>query len=204
MSKTDAAPQMTSQMHHFPLSSTVAVTDKPTMKQLQVWWQAMQGDDLSVAYADSFPQTLTDFCLEVAQEKKLLLLCLVDNEVAGALWLHDLHCNHQGKVTGGWIGCYFLPSYRGRHALQVWDRAKKYWEALGVKHFFTAINVDNKPSQAMITRGAHFHLVERFPRFTLFHGQPTDVFIYALHAEDNQLARDLAIARAARQIAGVM
>ena len=32
--------------------SILAVTDRPTIEQLQVWWEVMQSDDLSVAYAD--------------------------------------------------------------------------------------------------------------------------------------------------------
>jgi len=52
----------------------VAVTERPTSEQWHVWWEAMQFDDLSVAYADSFPPTLTDFRREVAQGEKRALL----------------------------------------------------------------------------------------------------------------------------------
>ena len=45
----------------------LAVTESPTTEQLQVWWETMQSDDLSVAYADSFPSTLTDFRREVGR-----------------------------------------------------------------------------------------------------------------------------------------
>ena len=65
--------------------STLAVTDGPTIEQLQVWWKEMQSDDLSVAYADAFPATLTDFYREVAQGEKLLLVGRVDGQVAGAM-----------------------------------------------------------------------------------------------------------------------
>src|SRR5262245_61707669 len=94
----------------------LAVTESPTPEQLQVWWKAMQGDDLSVAYTDAFPTTLTDFRREVAQGEKKLLLCLVDGQVAGALWLHDLLRRRDGTVSAGWAGGYFLPSYRGHLA----------------------------------------------------------------------------------------
>src|SRR5215813_15651911 len=89
----------------------LAVTKSPTPEQLQAWWEAMQNDDLSVAYADSFPSTLTDFRREVAQGEKLLLLCLVDGQVAGAAWLHDLVHRRDGSVSAGWYGCYFLLAY---------------------------------------------------------------------------------------------
>ena len=81
--------------------SMLAVTESPTIEQLQVWWEAMQSDDLSVAYAVSFPATLTDFRREVAQGEKILLLCLVDGKVAGAMWLHDLLHRRDGTVSAG-------------------------------------------------------------------------------------------------------
>ena len=111
---------------------TLTVTDTPTVGQLHVWWEAMQSDDLSVAYADSFPPTLTDFCLGVAQGERLFLLCLVDGQVAGGLWLHDLLHRRDGTVSAGWIGCYFLSAYRGRLALDLWQMARQHWEATGL------------------------------------------------------------------------
>jgi hypothetical protein len=84
------------------------VTESPTIEQLQVWWEVIQSDDLSVAYADSFPATLTDFRREVAQGEKLLLLGFVDGHLAGAIWLHDLLHRRDGTVSAGWLGCYFL------------------------------------------------------------------------------------------------
>ena len=91
----------------------LAVTERPTPEQLQVWWEAMQSDDLRVAYTDSFPPTLTDFRREVAQGEKILLLCLVDGQVAGAMWFHDLLHRRDGTVSAGWAGGYFFPSCRG-------------------------------------------------------------------------------------------
>jgi hypothetical protein len=178
----------------------LTVTDTPTLEQLQVWWKTMQSDDLSVAYADSFPATLTDFRFEVTHGEKLLLLGLVDGQVAGALWLHDLLHRRDGSVAAGWVGCYFLSGYRGRLALDLWQTARRHWEAAGVVHFFSAANVANRRSQALIARGAHFHRVGRFPNFSLYHRQPADVIIYTMHAEDTRLAWELATARAARQM----
>ena len=79
----------------------MAVTERLTSEQWHVWWEAMQLDDLSVAYADSFPPTLTDFRREVAQGEKRALLGLVNGQVAGMLWLHDLLHRHDGTVSAG-------------------------------------------------------------------------------------------------------
>jgi hypothetical protein len=79
----------------------------------------MHSDDLNVAYADSFPATLTDFRREVAQGEKLLLLGFVDGHVAGAIWLHDLLHRRDGTVSAGWLGCSFLASYRVNLVTQV-------------------------------------------------------------------------------------
>src|SRR5919109_387536 len=115
----------------------LAVTESPTIEQLQVWWETMQSDDLSVAYADSFPATLTDFRREMAQGEKLLLLGFVDGRVAGAIWLHDLLHRRDGTVSAGWLGGYFLSSYRGRLAIHLWQAARQHWEASEVVHFFS-------------------------------------------------------------------
>lgn len=181
----------------------LTVTDRPTIEQLQVWWETMERDDLSVAYADSFPPTLTDFRHAVAQGEKILLLCLVDGQVAGALWLHDMLHRRDGTVSAGWIGCYFLPSYRGHLAIHLWQAARQHWEAAGIEHFFCAVHITNRLSQAFVTRGAHFYRVGRFPDFAFLHGQPADFFIYTMHAGDTALAWKLAAARAAHQMLGV-
>ena len=181
----------------------LAVTESPTIEQLQVWWEIMQSDDLSVAYADSFPATLPDFHREVARGERLLILGTVDGQVAGAVWMHDMLYRHDGTVSAGWLGCYFLSPYRGRVAIHLWQAAHQHWEAAGIAHFFTAANVANRRSQAFITRAAHFHRVGRFPAFTVYHGQPADLFIYTMHAEDAALAWELATARAARQMPSV-
>lgn len=178
----------------------LAVTESPTPQQLQVWWEAMQGDDLSVAYTDAFPATLTDFRHEVAQGEKLLLVCLVDGQVAGALWLHDLLRRRDGSVSAGWAGGYFLPSYRGYAAVGLWQIVRQHWEDVGIRHIFCAVNIANRLSQAFVTRGMHFHRVGCFRDFAFYHGQPTDLIIYTLHSADTALAWELATARAERQM----
>jgi RimJ/RimL family protein N-acetyltransferase len=160
----------------------------------------MQGDDLSVAYTDAFPATLTDFRHEVAQGEKLLLVCLVDGQVAGALWLHDLLRRRDGSVSAGWAGGYFLPSYRGYAAVGLWQIVRQHWEDVGIRHIFCAVNIANRLSQAFVTRGMHFHRVGCFRDFAFYHGQPTDLIIYTLHSADTALAWELATARAERQM----
>ncbi|MGE3539246.1 MAG: N-acetyltransferase family protein [Candidatus Tectimicrobiota bacterium] len=183
--------------------TTLQVTEQPTSEQLEAWWEAMHNDDISVAYADSFPATLFDFCLDVARERKRLLICLVDGEVAGAAWLHDLLCGDDGRVHTGWVGLYFLPAYRGQVAIHLWQTARQHWEAAGMQHLFAAVNIANRRSQVFVTRGMRFHRLGIFAQFTMFHGQPTDVVLYAMHADDTSLAWSLAAARAACQMQGV-
>jgi hypothetical protein len=160
----------------------------------------MHHDDLSVAYADSFPSTLTDFRHEVARGEKQALLGLVEEQVAGMVWLHDLLHRYDGTVSAGWLGCYFLSPYRGHMARLLWQAARHHWEAAGITHFFCAVHVANRRSQAFVTRGASFHRVGRFPDFACYHGRPADLVIYTLHIEDMALAWELAAARAARQM----
>jgi RimJ/RimL family protein N-acetyltransferase len=180
-----------------PLSMpSLAVTDTPREEQMRVWWEAMQNDDLSVAYADAFPETLTDFCLDIEQATKKLLLCLVDAHIAGALWLHDIVYRPDGTVLAGWVGGYFLPAYRGRLAMHLWKVARQWWEAEGIAHLFAATHIANRRSQVFIARDMGFHRVGIYPCFTSFHGQATDVVLYCANQPDAPLARTYAQLRA--------
>ncbi len=192
-----------SDMSTMQVLPALTATDSPSVQQWQTWWNAMQHDDLAVAYADTFPRTLADFRYDIARRNKLLLLCLADHEVAGALWLHDLTCRPGSTVAAGWIGGYFLPSYRGGLVGQFWQVARPHWEVCGIRHFFSAVHVQNRPARVSMTQSLRFRRVGRFPDFTRFHGQLVDVFIYSLHAEDSALAWELAAARAAYQMSNV-
>jgi hypothetical protein len=184
-----------------PLSiPSLAVTDTPTIEQMGVWWKAMRRDDLSVAYADAFPETLTDFRLEIAQGTKKLLICLVNGQVAAALWLHDMAYRADGTVLAGWVGGFFLPAYRGRLAVRLWHTARQRWEAEGITHLFAATHIANRRSQAFLTRGMGFYRVGVFPCFTLFQGQETDVVIYCANHHDAPLAWTYAQKRALRLV----
>ena len=145
---------------------------------------------------------LDDFRREVTQGEKLLLLCLVDGKVAGAMWLHDLLHRRDGRSPRAGPGAIFS------RLAAPWPAACGRWcvstrEAAWIRHIFCAVHVANRLSQVFVTRGMQFHRVGRFPDFALFHGQPTDLFIYTLHPEDAALAWDLATARAARQMLNV-
>jgi hypothetical protein len=180
-----------------PLSiPSLAVTDTPREEQMRLWWAAMQNDDLSVAYADAFPETLTDFCLDIEQATKKLLLCLVDDHVAGALWLHDIAYRPDSTVLVGWVGGYFLPAYRGRLAVHLWKMARQWWEAEGIAHLFAATHIANRRSQVFIGRDMRFYRVGIYPCFTSFRGQATDVVLYCADQSDAPLALTYAQRRA--------
>ena len=184
-----------------PLSiPALDVTDTPTIEQMGVWWETMRRDDLSVAYADAFPETLTDFRLEIALGTKKLLICLVDGHAAGALWLHDMAHRADGTVLAGWVGGFFLPAYRGSLAVRLWHTARQRWEAQGITHLFAATHIANRRSQAFLARGMGFYRVGIYPCFTLFHGQTTDVVIYCANHHDAPLAWTYAHKRAVRPV----
>lgn len=177
----------------------VTVTATPTVEQLQTWWNALQHDDLSVAYNDEFPSSLTDFRLDVAQGTKLLLLALIDGQVIGATWLHDMTYRPDGTVSAAWVGGYTLPAYRGRLASQQWRASKRYWEAQGIRHFFASAHIANRRSQAFITRCMRFHRVDICQQVASFNGELTDVVFYTADRRDAQLARQGIQARVQRQ-----
>ena len=196
-------PKMHHRTTHAPLAQdarpAVTVTATPTIEQLQTWWDAMQCDDLSVAYNDEFPTSLTDFRLEVEQGTKRLLLALIDGQVIGATWLHDMVYRPDGSVSAGWVGGYTLPAYRGRLGSHQWLASKQHWEALGIRHFFVAAHIANRRSQAFIARCMRFHRVDISQQFAFYNGELTDVVFYTANRHDAQLARQCAQARAQRQ-----
>ena len=176
----------------------VTVVADPTQEQLRTWWDAMHDDDLSVAYNDDFPTTLTDFRLDVEQGTKLLALILVDGQVAAASWLHDMVYRDDGTIAAGWVGGYVLPAYRGVLGKNLWHHVKRHWEAEGIEHFFAAAHIANRRSQVFISRGMRFHRVGVYPQFSFYDGHLTDVVFYVANQKDAQLARQCAAARAQR------
>jgi hypothetical protein len=168
------------------MTPVLTVTDSPSLEQLRVWWDAMQQDDLAVAFADTFPSTLGDFQQDIARGEKRLLLCLSADKVAGALWLHDMVHGDDGTVR---------PAYRGRLVIQGWRAARQFWEATGVRHFFSAVHMANRRCRSLVVQAARFRRVGKYPAFLVYDGQPADAFIYTLHPEDTELAWHMARVR---------
>lgn len=177
-------------------SPTFTVTPRLTLEQVNIMWQSMQTEDLSMAYADGFPESPQRFLDEVQRGSRQPLLGLCNNQVAGLYWLHDILERADGSPMAAWTGAYFLPAYRGRAAKRLWQESCRAWETQGIAHFFVATHIANRRSQAFITRGMHFQRVGVYRRFTSFQGHPTDVVIYCRHPADTELAWQCARKRA--------
>lgn len=166
------------------------ITPTPSPAQLQQWWDAMEHDDLRVAFSDAFPKTLPQFCAEVAAGDKYLFFCLDGAQVAGSMWLYRL------EEDPCWVGVYFLRDYRGAAAQIFARKALQYaTHHLGIPHIFAAVHVHNRASKRF-TESMYFTRVARIEAFSLFQGRPTASFIYTLHPADVSLAQDLAQAHA--------
>lgn len=181
-------------------SPTCTVTSQPTLEQMHIWWQSMQMEDLSRAYADGFPESPESFYNDVQRGTRKILLGLYNNEVAGIYWLHDILQRTDGSPMAAWTGAYFLPAYRGRPASHLWQASCRTWETQGITHFFVATHIANRCSQAFITRGMRFQRVGVYHRFTYFQGNPADVVIYCKSPDDTELAWQCAQKRAAHML----
>ena len=75
------------------LTPTLTVTDRSMVEALRTWWDARQADpDCALAFADNAPQNFTELCTRIITGAYILyLVCDDAGEVAGAMWLHDIH-----------------------------------------------------------------------------------------------------------------
>jgi RimJ/RimL family protein N-acetyltransferase len=154
--------------------------------------------DLQTAFADGFPQELEDFMQRVHDNAHPFWIYLYGQEPLGAFWLHDLVYNEKGRWSGGWIGGHIIPAARKRYGWALCDVTLTILDTIDLPHVFAAVHVQNRRSQAYVTRGLRFTRVALYPRFTLFGGQPTDVVLYSWRRDDHTVAWKEAHQRAIR------
>jgi hypothetical protein len=175
----------------FPIpTATLTATNTPSLGQILAWWERMWADptDLQTAFADGFPRELEDFMQRVHDNDHPFWIYLYDQEPLGAFWLHDLVYNEKGRLSGGWIGGHIIPAARKRYGWALCDVTRTILETIDLLHVFAAVHVQNRRSQAYVTRGLRFTRVALYPRFTLFGGQLTDVVLYSWRRDDQAVA----------------
>lgn len=175
--------------------ATVTLTDKPTLEQLQTWWQEMWGnpEELQGCFSDLMPRLLATFL----ESDMILLLISEGSDCVASVWLHDLHRVNR-RVQSGWIGGWIAPSWRGPIGVAALQLALQYFHDRGVEHIFSAINVTNRASVAMTMSKSMmgFTRVMRFPAFLPFQGIYADCIISTFHPEDVEYAKTVATERA--------
>lgn len=186
------------------LTPVLTVTTQLTVTDLQTWWEARQADPTcAVAFADNAPQSFPELWARIASGAYLFYLVYEADEVAGAMWVHDMQDDGSGMPHTGWVGAYVLPGFRTTgFATAMWQEVRQRITARGIQHVFAAVHVDNRRSQAYATRHMGLYVVDRFTQFTLFGGVFTDCWIYTLYPEDAAAAWQAATLRAQQQRAG--
>ncbi len=181
--------------------TSLYATGTPRPEHLYEWWTMLKGDsaDIAVAYADGFPTSLDAFLERVwGGVYSNFMLCMNDEDVAGALWLHDT-LTENDTVIGGWVAGYTSPHYRHAGG-PIWKAASAFLNEGNINHLFSAVHESNRPSRLYTHKVMGFHRVGKYPAFTRFDGESTTVMIYSQHKNDADLAWEEATKRAQRNM----
>lgn len=188
-------------IRHKVRAANLEVTDTPRPEHLYEWWSMLKGDpeDIALAYADGFPNSLDAFLERVWKGTYCEFhLIMHGDDVAGSFWLHDALVA-DGVTIGGWLGGYMMPPYRPSAAAT----AQMILNCLadkGIQHLFSAVHEHNRPSRLYTHKLLKFHQVGKYPDFTRFGGELVNVMIYAQHSADASLAWEEASKRHQRNL----
>ena len=173
----------------------LTLTEKPTLEQMQTWWETMWGDptDLTYAFSDLMPRTLPAFL----EYDVMLALVVHGTGCVAAVWLHDLE-REGGQVIAGWVGGWVHPMYRGAWGLKAAQMALASFQAHGVQHIHAAVHVANRASRALIAKRTMlgFTRVMVYPAFLPYANVLADYVIFTMHPQDVCRARRAANRRA--------
>jgi hypothetical protein len=177
-------------------AANLEVTDTPSPEHLHEWWSMLTGDpeDIAVAYADGFPNSLDAFLQRVENGTYYHFhLIMHGDDVAGSFWLHDALIE-DGVMIGGWLGGYIMPAYRSS-AFATARTVLNCVAAKGIQHLFSAVHEQNRPSRLYNHKILKFHQVGKYPGLLRYGGKPATMVLYAQHRADTELAWEEATKR---------
>lgn len=172
-----------------PLSATsiLTITDTPTRAALHTWWSARHRDpDCALAFSDDAPQDFAALGDLIATQAYLFYLASDEEEdVVGAMWLHDLVRDTAGIPRAGWLGTYVLPQHRGLRTTQaMWHLVREAPATRGVQSVYIASHQANIRAHRVAEQHLGFSRVGLFPAFARFQGVPTTCLILSMSQED--------------------
>ncbi len=188
-------------IRHKVKAADLSVTDTPRPEHLYEWWSMLKGDpeDIAMAYADGFPNSLDAFLERVWNGMyREFHLIMHGDDVAGSFWLHDPLIVDDTAI-GGWLGGYMMPPYRPS-APATARMILNSMAANGIRHLFSAVHEGNRPSRLYTHKLLKFHQVGMYPDFTRFGGELVNVMIYAQQQVDGNLAWEEATQRQQRNL----
>ena len=164
--------------------SDVKLVENADVAHLYQYWLAWSADPLvPKGYADGYPKTLVEF-FESIKSRYVFRLGMVNNEVVGSDWLHDLYPSLDSP-TDAWNGLYVMPGHRGSGIQRgLWLRMCEEVDRMGIRHLHGATRVGNKGGERSMRDIQNMYFVGVYPKFALFNGQATDCVIYTRHKSD--------------------
>lgn len=178
-------------------NSVVHLVSNPSIELLKIYWQARQADPLVPAfYADTGPRTFEAFVQTIETGGYIYRLAIRNEQIVGAIWLHDIERGTDGQINDAWIGGYVLPGMRGGNLLRkMWDIFRPECEQMDIWHIHGGTRSDNKVGYRAGCSELDLIHIGVFPKFTTFDGVCHDCIIFTLHPEDKERAWKIAYKR---------
>jgi RimJ/RimL family protein N-acetyltransferase len=166
-----------------PVTRRIQVTSMPSLEEVRTLWDAMMADpdDMRYYWTSSSPQTWEQF-LQGIGKTFLLLLGMVDGQVAGAAFLHhERAIPHTYAPHYAIVDLYVMKPFRGQTALQLSKALRTYMlETMGFQQLYVSVRIENRPCQQLM--GAlGMYRVGIVPRFLPVAGKLEDAVLYAAH-----------------------
>ena len=178
------------------LDPIVTLEDQPNITHLVQLWQAIRSDPTVFgALMDNFPQHLEDFLLPVDQGTMRLWIVLLNEETAGALWIHDIGLLGYNSC---WTGIYYMPEHRRHVGAAAANAFHDTLKASDIEHIFCAICQSNQASQKHARKNGYID-AGVYPQWGWFGGSLQDTMLFSMRSDDHEILWQQAAHRAAQQ-----
>ena len=186
----------------FNIDSDLILTNTLPLDDLRHWWEARQADpDSVIAFTDDSPRNFIELVDRIQRGSYLFYLAYEKDDVAGAMWLHDIVYDTEGLPCAGWLGTYVLLEYRGAStAMQMWNQMRDLLSQQGIESVYIASHHQNTRAHAVAERHLGFHRVGTYSAFARCQGKATDFLIFSMRQADMPEAWTLAHERAGQQV----
>lgn len=175
-------------MDRLATTPQIRLDARPRIVDLLQFWQILHADSSCRhgVYMDTFPWgDMAAFFAPMLRDEMLFWLVLVDEQVAGAHWLHDLMDSPRGRTA--WFATYYAPAWRGQLAPQAFHLFMDAAAAAGIVHVFGGHRPRNEGARRMGQKCGLTYAGE-VKEFGWFEGRLDTLCVYSWRPEGTALA----------------